>query len=69
MTYGNGWPFSEMPDGYALEAQDEADAEQAAHEDRAADHARAVPFVRLNAEPLRVRADYLGAVVNWRVVQ
>jgi hypothetical protein len=42
MIYGTSWPYSEMLDGYAAEAQDEADAEQAereAREDRAADHA------------------------------
>jgi hypothetical protein len=70
MTY---WPYSEMLDGYARELQDEADAERdarEAREDRAADHAPdAVSFVRLHAEPLRVRADYVRDVVHGGVLR
>jgi hypothetical protein len=73
MTYGIGWPFSEMLNGYAHESQDDLDAEQdarEAREDRAADHApAAVPFMRLNAEPLRVRADYVRDVVHGGVLR
>lgn len=41
MAVGHGWPFCEMPDGYAREMLDEYDAledEREAREDRAADH-------------------------------
>lgn len=64
-----GWPYTDMIDGDLRADEDITAGEQAereAREDRAADYAPAgiVPFVRLNAEPLRVHADYVRDVIG-----